>query len=106
MLTLKELSQHLMAHSRGADEVPMQFALMNPTTGEIRLGALWRTIGRDGWYAEVGNFPDGDYLDPDETVPGLFRHFCDADLSAEDPRDSAEARFAQNLKCAAQGMFG
>jgi hypothetical protein len=106
LLSLDELSEHLLSYGQGSSEVPMQFALGNPITGEIRLGALWRTIGNNGWYAEVSNLPDGDYLDPEDGVPGLFRFFSDADLDEDEPLDTAEARFKTNLNCAMSGVFG
>ena len=106
MLTFDELNRHLTRFNPPTKEVPLTFTLTNPLTGEIRIGALWRTVGDDGWYTEVGNFPDADYLDADDEVPGLFRHFCDADLSEEDPRDTAAARFQSNLECAVRSMFG
>ena len=108
MLTFEALSVALMAMGPANQPAPMQFALMNPANGEIRLGALWPKGGNggDGWYVEVGNLPNDDYLDEHESIPGLFYHHCDADLDEDDPRDTAKARFAGNLDCATKDMFG
>jgi hypothetical protein len=104
MLTFEQLTKHLMRYNPKTDEAPLTFALFNPSTGEIRLGALWQTVGVGGWYSEISNMPNN-YTDPDEEIPGLFRFFCDADLSNNDPLDMAAARFANNLECARRNMF-
>jgi len=103
MLTFEQLSANLTLYNPQTDEAPLTFALFNPATGEIRLGALWQTVGHGGWYSEISNVGN-DYTDPDEDIPGLYRFYCDADLS-DDPLDSAAARFKNNLECARRNMF-